>query len=88
MMIADKAAVCLPRPLMTMIQFESMVDDAFALLHPGADSAEWILQVTVLRDGRTQEISTFDLLVGDVLLVDTGDILAADGLLAQGNDLR
>ena len=46
------------------------------------------VQVTVLRDGRTQEISTFDLLVGDVLLVDTGDILAADGMLAQGNDLR
>lgn len=46
------------------------------------------MQVTVLRDGRTQEISTFDLLVGDVLLVDTGDILAADGMLAQGNDLR
>ncbi len=46
------------------------------------------LQVTVLRNGQTEEISTADLLVGDVLLMDTGDILAADGLLFEGNDIR
>ena len=46
------------------------------------------LQVTVLRNGQTEEISTADLLVGDVMLLDTGDILAADGLLFEGNDIR
>ncbi len=45
-------------------------------------------QVTVLRDGRTQEIDTGRLVVGDVLLFATGDILPADGMLFQGNEIR
>ncbi|KAK9802895.1 hypothetical protein WJX73_002795 [Symbiochloris irregularis] len=45
-------------------------------------------EVTVIRDGRSTEISTYDLLVGDVLVVSTGDILPADGLLFQACDLR
>ncbi len=45
-------------------------------------------QVRVVRNGQEVGISTYDLLVGDVLLVATGDILAADGLLFQGNELR
>ena len=47
-----------------------------------------LLQVTVMRDGATQQISVFDLLVGDVMLVETGDILAADGVLFRGNNVR
>ena len=47
-----------------------------------------MLQVTVLRESKAQQISTYDLLVGDVLLIDTGDILAADGILFQANDMR
>ena len=42
----------------------------------------------VVRAGQESSISTYDLLVGDVVMVDTGDILAADGLLYKGNDLR
>ena len=42
----------------------------------------------MIRNGQEVGISTYDLLVGDVLLVATGDILAADGLLFQGNELR
>jgi hypothetical protein len=45
-------------------------------------------QVTVLRDGRTQEIDTGQLVVGDVMLFATGDILAADGMLFQGDEIR
>ncbi len=45
-------------------------------------------QVTVLRDGRTQEIDTGQLVVGDVMLFATGDILAADGILFQGDEIR
>ena len=48
----------------------------------------WLRQVRVIRGGREVGISTYDLLVGDVLLVATGDILAADGLLFQGNEIR
>ena len=44
--------------------------------------------MTVLRDGRGTRISTYDLLVGDILQVGTGDILAADGLFFEANDVR
>ena len=42
----------------------------------------------MVRSGETGEISTADLLVGDVMLLSTGDILAVDGLLFEGNDIR
>ena len=41
-----------------------------------------------MRDGATQQISVYDLLVGDVMLVETGDILAADGVLFKANNVR
>lgn len=46
------------------------------------------IQVRVVRGGQEQEISTFELLVGDVVLVETGDILPADGILFQGGELK
>ena len=45
-------------------------------------------QVTVLRDGEVKDISIFDLLVGDVMLFETGDILAADAVIITGNNIR
>ena len=41
-----------------------------------------------MRDGREQEISSFGLVVGDVLVVEGGDILPADGILVDGSTLR
>ena len=38
----------------------------------------------VYRDGELTEISTYDLLVGDILVVETGDILPADGIFVSG----
>ena len=46
------------------------------------------LQVTIVRDGKQREISTADLVVGDVLLFGYGDILAVDGVLIQGDNIR
>lgn len=45
-------------------------------------------QVRVVRGGKQRSISTYDLLVGDVLVVDTGDILPADCLLFESSNLR
>lgn len=45
-------------------------------------------QVTVLRDGEVKDISIFDLLVGDVMLFETGDIVPADGVIITGNTIR
>lgn len=46
------------------------------------------MQVTVLRDGEVKDISIFDLLVGDVMLFETGDIVSADGVIITGNTIR
>jgi hypothetical protein len=47
-----------------------------------------LLQVRVVRGGVEATLSCFDLLVGDVLLVEAGDILPADGLLFAGGPLK
>ncbi|KAK9828539.1 hypothetical protein WJX72_000653 [[Myrmecia] bisecta] len=45
------------------------------------------VKVTVLRGGVTKDISKYELVVGDVMLVNTGDVMLADGLLFQVNDM-
>lgn len=42
----------------------------------------------MVRDGQRQEVGSTELLVGDVMLLSTGDILPADGMLFEGNDIR
>ncbi|BDA45515.1 Plasma membrane calcium-transporting ATPase 1 [Coccomyxa sp. Obi] len=45
-------------------------------------------QMTVVRNGEAQEINTSEAVVGDVMMLSTGDILPTDGLLFEGNDIR
>ena len=52
------------------------------------DLAPCAPQVTVLREGKEKEISSTDLVVGDVLLFESGDVLAADGLTFTGDNIR
>ncbi|CAI2161661.1 17506_t:CDS:2 [Funneliformis geosporum] len=44
--------------------------------------------VKVIRNGRESLISVHDILVGDVLHLEPGDIIAADGVLIAGHNLR
>ncbi|KAL4531129.1 hypothetical protein Ndes2526B_g04715 [Nannochloris sp. 'desiccata'] len=44
--------------------------------------------VRALRGGREVQLSTLDVLVGDLLLVETGDILCVDGVLVAGTDIK
>nr|OQO28236.1 hypothetical protein B0A51_05386 [Rachicladosporium sp. CCFEE 5018] len=44
--------------------------------------------VKVIRSGKTQEISIFDILVGDLLLVEPGDILPVDGIFVDGHAVK
>jgi P-type Ca2+ transporter type 2C len=46
------------------------------------------VQITVLRDGKTTKVSTFNLVVGDIVLLSTGDITPADGIVLGRNDLE
>lgn len=44
-------------------------------------------QVEVLRDGHNQQIPVQDVLVGDIIVVQPGDVLPVDGVLLRGYDL-
>ncbi|KAL3569085.1 hypothetical protein D5086_028975 [Populus alba] len=45
------------------------------------------ISVQVIRDGRRQEISIYDLVVGDVVQLSIGDIVPADGIYISGYSL-
>ena len=44
--------------------------------------------VTVVRDGNAQNISVFDVQVGDLVSIEPGDILSADGILVNGYGIK
>jgi len=44
--------------------------------------------VRALRGGREVQLSAVNVLVGDLLLVETGDILCADGVLVAGTNIK
>ncbi|KAI9162791.1 Calcium-transporting ATPase [Paramyrothecium foliicola] len=44
--------------------------------------------VTVLRSGKNEKISVFDILVGDILRLEAGDIVPVDGVLWQATGLH
>ena len=44
--------------------------------------------VKVIRDGRVQEIARRDVVVGDIVIVETGDEIPADGQLLEAIDLQ
>ena len=46
------------------------------------------VQITVLRDGHLTQVSTFDLVVGDIIMLSTGDLIPADGVVLGRNDLE
>lgn len=44
--------------------------------------------VNVIRSGKTREISVFDVLVGDVMHLEPGDMIPVDGILIQGHNVK
>lgn len=45
-------------------------------------------EVRVLRNGLDAQLSVFDLVVGDVVHIETGEIVPADGIFIDGQDVR
>lgn len=43
--------------------------------------------VNVIRGGETKNMSVYDLLVGDIVQVETGEILSADGIIFKASKL-
>ncbi|KDP21394.1 hypothetical protein JCGZ_21865 [Jatropha curcas] len=46
------------------------------------------IKIEVLRNGHRQQISIFDIVVGDVVYLKIGDQIAADGLFLEGHSLQ
>lgn len=44
--------------------------------------------VKVIRSGKSQEISIFDIMVGDLMHLETGDVIPVDGIFIQGNAVK
>lgn len=44
--------------------------------------------VLVVRSGRDQQVSVYSILVGDILYINAGDVIAVDGVLIQGSNLQ
>lgn len=44
--------------------------------------------VKVIRSGRSREISVFDVLVGDVIHLEPGDMIPVDGIFISGHNLK
>ena len=61
-----------------------MKEKQFAKLN----SEEELRDVPVTRNGERQLICIYDLMVGDILHLFTGDIIPVDGILVQGNKIK
>ena len=64
--------------------FEVKAAKAFEVLNTVNDD----VQVTVERDGRIQQVSRKDIVVGDIVLLGTGDEIPADGVLVESASLQ
>lgn len=64
--------------------FEVKAARAFEVLNTVNDD----MMVTVLRDGKVQEVSRKEIVVGDVVMLNTGDEVPADGLLLDAQSLQ
>ncbi|MBR5511367.1 MAG: calcium-translocating P-type ATPase, PMCA-type [Bacteroidaceae bacterium] len=64
--------------------FEVKAARAFEVLNTVNDD----VQVTVKREGKVQQVSRKDIVVGDIVLLNTGDEVPADGVLLSANSLQ
>jgi P-type Ca2+ transporter type 2C len=45
-------------------------------------------KIKVVRSGKTREISVYDVLVGDVVLLEPGDMVPVDGIFIEGHNVK
>ena len=64
--------------------FEVKAAKAFEVLNTVNDD----VQVTVMREGKVQQVPRKEIVVGDIVLLNTGDEVPADGLLLSTNSLQ
>lgn len=64
--------------------FEVKAARAFEILNTVNDD----IMVTVMRNGKVQEVPRKDIVVGDVVMLNTGDEVPADGMLLESHSLQ
>ena len=64
--------------------FEVKAARAFEVLNTVNDD----VVVTVMRDGKVQEVSRKEIVVGDIVMLNTGDEVPADGVLLRSQSLQ
>lgn len=64
--------------------FEVKAARAFEVLNTVNDD----IMVTVMRNGKVQEVSRKEIVVGDIVLLNTGDEVPADGILLESHSLQ
>lgn len=64
--------------------FEVKAAKAFEVLNTVNDD----ILVTVMRNGKVQQISRKEVVVGDIVMLNTGDEVPADGVLIESNSLQ
>ena len=45
-------------------------------------------EVKVIRSGKPQQVSIFDILVGDIVCIEPGDVFPADGIFIDGYNVK
>ncbi|XP_050230479.1 calcium-transporting ATPase 4, plasma membrane-type-like [Mercurialis annua] len=73
--------------IMLVVMVTAISDYKQSLQFRDLDKEKKKISVQVIRDGRTQEISIYDLVIGDVVQLSTGDIVPADGIYISGYSL-
>ncbi|MDE5561262.1 MAG: calcium-translocating P-type ATPase, PMCA-type [Bacteroidaceae bacterium] len=64
--------------------FEVRAANAFDVLNQANDN----VHVTVIRDGRITETARADIVVGDIVILGTGDEIPADGILSEAVSMQ
>ncbi|GJP52837.1 hypothetical protein CLOM_g11924 [Closterium sp. NIES-68] len=73
--------------LVIVIMVTALTDYRQALQFQGLDAEKEDIQLKVIRGGRSQTASIFDLLVGDVVPLAIGDQVPGDGVVLSGHSL-
>ncbi|EGG23082.1 hypothetical protein DFA_05212 [Cavenderia fasciculata] len=81
----DGVAILVAVAIVTMVTSINNYKNQGRFLELNKKSAD--KQVKLFRGGQQMLVSIFDVLVGDVLVVDTGDIICGDGVFIEGHSL-
>ena len=87
LVVGDYAEASIILMIVVLSAALGFVQEARSEAAVAALQARLTLKAMVIRDGAPQEVPVHDVVRGDVVLLDAGDIVPADGRLLEGNHL-